>query len=193
VDIFWFRDASSAIAELFREMKQIDILVQDFTSEPAKPRLCMGIFVFRNSGRSRELIKECRLIHALLLKDAPHTGDNDVITNYYKEHHQPNFIRLLPQATFPVGNLLNLFTKKMLFPRLRPSVPYIFHSNFVVGNHKKLLLTLLIFHHLRLNLGNISGWRFNMYLIEIFARNHAHSLRLALHFLKKKSLSQRTQ
>ena len=86
-----------------------------------------------------------------MLIDTPRTGDDDVVTRYYVSNDQPQIIQLLPQSTFPVGNQLTLFNKKVAFPGLTPFKPYIYHANFVVGAKKTLLIATIMFRNMGLS------------------------------------------
>lgn len=152
IDVFWIKDASVPIIESFKQWSDLDILIQDATASPNDLALCMGFVAFRNSTKSREIITTCSKKHAELLKATPRVGDDDIVTDYYKRMGRPANIQLLPQSTFPVGKFLNAFTSKSLFPGLKPEVPFIFHSNFVVGSKKKLLITLILFQNLKLKM-----------------------------------------
>jgi hypothetical protein len=118
----------------------------------------MGFVSFRMGSYFDNLIGSASNLHAQMLIENPRTGDDDVITDLYTREGFPVEIQLLPQTTFPVGNLLNLFSKRDEFPGLQPFTPYIFHANFVVGLRKKLLITKIAFKLHGLNLDSIS-WR----------------------------------
>ena len=85
-----------------------------------------------------------------MLISNPKIGDDDVITELNSIEDYSKFIRELPQSTFPVGNMLNLYSKRNLFPGLNSPEPYIFHANFVVGINEKLKL-LQVLSKSRLN------------------------------------------
>ena len=145
LDVFWFRDASIAISEALEVMPSVDILIQNFSSDPYNSQLCMGFVAFRNVPRTHEILLTCSELHKKLLKSSPRTGDDEVMTTFYKLNDYPSYIFQLPQSTFPVGNMINNYAKKKIFPGLNPFSPYIFHANFVVGLHKKLLIALIFF------------------------------------------------
>ena len=128
-------------------------MIQHFSWVPGRPQLCMGFVSFRMGTYFDQLVNTAASLHAQMLKTNPRTGDDDVITEIYNRDGFPSEIQLLPQTTFPVGNLLNLFSKHDEFPGLQPFTPYIFHANFVVGIRKKLLIAKIAFklHGLRLN------------------------------------------
>jgi hypothetical protein len=90
-----------------------------------------------------------------MLEKNPRSGDDDVITEIYRMEHFPLEIQLLPQTTFPVGNLLNLFAKRAQFPGLHPFTPYIFHANFVVGLAKKLMITRIAYRQHDLSFSSV--------------------------------------
>ena len=151
IDVFWLRPVSEIVESTYRAFPQTHMLIQHFTWDPNSPQLCMGFVSFRNSNESRELINACSILHAKMLIDTPRTGDDDVVTRYYVSNDQPQIIQLLPQSTFPVGNQLTLFNKKVAFPGLTPFKPYIYHANFVVGAKKKLLIATIMFRNMGLS------------------------------------------
>jgi hypothetical protein len=142
----------------FENSDKVEMMIQHFSWIPGKPQLCMGFVSFRMGSYFDNLIGSASNLHAQMLMKNPRTGDDDVITELYTRQGFPAEIQLLPQTTFPVGNLLNLFSKRDEFPGLQPFMPYIFHANFVVGLRKKLLITKIAFKLHGLNLDSIS-WR----------------------------------
>lgn len=145
LDVIWLRDPIKAINDGFRANELAQIFLQDFSSTPAEPSLCMGFFAFKNNKQVFQIIEEFRKIHHSMLKVNPQTGDDDVITKYYIDNGMPLDIQRLPQGTFPVGNMLNAYSKRSLFFGVPRIDPFIFHANFVVGNSRKVQL-LLIMH-----------------------------------------------
>ena len=137
LDVVIIKDLLLEFSSLFQNNPHIQIAVQDFTYSILEPRLCMGIFAFRTSTQTKSIISECSMIHENGLKVNSRFGDDDVITQYYVSHDRNNRIFLLPQQSFPVGNLVNLFLPISPLRGLRPDYPYIFHANFVVGSRKK--------------------------------------------------------
>jgi hypothetical protein len=146
VDVLWIQDPTKVIEDSFSAIPYSEILIQNFTSDPSQPNLCMGFVAFRNSDESRKIIQECASLHNSLLESNPRTGDDDVISEYYRHHSYTQAILQLPQGLFPVGNFANLFSGKSFFPGLTPFKPYIFHANFVVGMKKKTQLSYLMLH-----------------------------------------------
>ena len=145
LDVIWLNDPISALDVSFKENTMAQIFVQDATSIPGIPFLCMGIFIFRNSAMTAKVIQECISLHAELLLNNPATGDDEVINKYYMDNGMPNEIQKLPQSTFPVGNMLNAYSRRTLFYGIPRILPFIFHANFVIGNRRKVQL-LLIMH-----------------------------------------------
>lgn len=156
VDVFWLRPLLPDLLSAFRETPSIQMMIQHFTWIPGSPQLCMGFVVFRKGLFLSDLIKEASKLHAKLLETNPRTGDDDVITELYRIRNFPAEIQLLPQTTFPVGNLLNLFSKRDQFPGLKPFSPYIFHANFVVGIPKKLMISRIAYRQNNLDFSLVS-------------------------------------
>jgi hypothetical protein len=144
LDVVILKDVILEFDKLFRDNPHIQVAVQDFTHSISEPRLCMGIFAFRNNAEITSIIRDCSSIHEDGLKVNSRYGDDDVITQYYVTHCRDDRIFLLPQQSFPVGNLVNLFMPYSPLRGLRPDFPYIFHANFVVGSRKKEFLLNLI-------------------------------------------------
>ena len=155
VDVFWLRPLLTDLLSAFSETPNIQMMIQHFTWVPGRPQLCMGFVVFRKGFFLSELIKEASELHAKLLETNPRTGDDDVITELYRIRNFPVEIQLLPQTTFPVGNLLNLFSARDQFPGLKPFSPYIFHANFVVGLPKKLMISRIAFRQNKLDFSSV--------------------------------------
>ena len=140
VDVVWLKDPVEEIIDTFTKMPEVHWLMQSFTSSTNHPKLCMGFAAFKNSEIVKDFIRECAQEHAVGLKLNPKLGDDDVVTKMYQILNYPRWLRELPQATFPVGSMLNLYSKRNLFPGLNAPDPYIFHANYVVGIKNKLLL-----------------------------------------------------
>ncbi len=149
LDVIWNRNASKEVSNIFNTIDSAQITLQNFTTSPSDPKLCMGFAGFRNSSITHEFIREAKIVHKRELENNPKTGDDDVVTLLYKELSFPNWIVPLPQSTFPVGNLLNLYSTKPVMPGLKAPVPFIFHSNFVVGLQNKRLMSRLFIHSLK--------------------------------------------
>jgi len=156
IDVFWLRPVLPDLLCAFQNSSKTQMMIQHFTWTPGEPQLCMGFVAFRMGSYFDKLIKDASDLHAGMLEINSRTGDDDVITELYRRGGFPVEIQLLPQTTFPVGNLLNLFSKRDQFPGLQPFAPYIFHANFVVGLAKKLLITRIAYKQHELELGAIS-------------------------------------
>jgi hypothetical protein len=153
------------------------MMIQHFSWVPGQPQLCMGFVSFRTGSYFDQLIANASDLHARMLRANPRTGDDDVITELYHSKGFPAEIQLLPQSTFPVGNLLNLFSKRDEFPGLQPFEPYIFHGNFVVGLRKKLLLARIVFKLRNLSLNPIT-WRRRLFMdIQIIAHRNIYNVK----------------
>ena len=139
IDVIWVKNPIVELQGAFERNLDIIAYVQDYTTQLSVPRLCMGFFAIKNCPESHNLIINCKNLHTEMSRQNTRTGDDDVITAYYEKYGN-KFIGLLPQTSFPVGNLLKAFSKRNVFPGLRLDVPYIFHANFVVGNFKKILI-----------------------------------------------------
>jgi hypothetical protein len=144
LDVVVLRNLVSEFASAFLSMPRVDILVQDFTHTPSVPRLCMGVFALRKNRSAVEFLNSCSAIHTENLSVNLRFGDDDVITKVYRETGVFDSFFLLPQQSFPVGNLFNLFLPFGALRGLRPEMPFVFHANFVVGSQKKRLLLYLV-------------------------------------------------
>lgn len=184
VDVLWIHDPTKVIEDSFDAIPEVEILIQNFTSDPSQPNLCMGFVAFRNSDQSVKIIQDCAELHNLLLESNPRTGDDDVISKYYRDNSFTSSILQLPQGLFPVGNFANLFSRKNFFPGLTPFKPYIFHANFVVGMKKKIQLSYLVmqtFSHER----QVTKFRIAKIKTELYFRSkYLEARRLARKFLK---------
>lgn len=140
-DVYWNRSPIEALNNVFLSNLEIRLQIQTYTSDPSNEQLCMGFVAFKNNQEFGNLISELAEIHRVSLIQNRFIGDDDVISNYFQSHEEfRKQVRLLPQSTFPTGNLINLFSKKNFFPGLIPYNPYIFHANFVIGSSKKIKL-----------------------------------------------------
>jgi hypothetical protein len=184
VDVLWIQDPTKVIEDSFRSITQSEVLIQNFTSDPSKPNLCMGFVAFRNSNESKSIVQECASMHNLLLQNNPRTGDDDVISKYYQDHSFPSSIVQLPQGLFPVGNFANLFSRKSFFPGLTPFKPYIFHANFVVGIKKKIQLSYLMLDVYSRN-QQISSLRVTLIKIELALKGRYLAVRKLVRRLVK--------
>lgn len=143
LDVLWIRNPIPSVENLFENSNYL-LAIQDFTKDISSPNLCMGFVAFKNSPTTFKLLEEASLLHSRMLEVNDKVGDDDVITEMYGLSTWREFIYLLPQATFPVGNLANLFSKKNFYPGLSFIKPYIFHANYVIGNRRKVEFMLLM-------------------------------------------------
>jgi hypothetical protein len=140
LDVLWFRNVAAMLREVSGKLPDIDIFIQDQTLDICNPKLCMGLVFIRGTGRVLDLIESCYSIHSDRVEKGEFIGDDDVITDFYRENGFPSWISLLPQVVFPVGVNFNSYLKKGSFPGLRIEKPAIFHANFVIGERNKRLL-----------------------------------------------------
>lgn len=161
LDVIWLRNPIPSIQRTFQSNHQISVLIQSFTSDPSEPRLCMGFIAFTNSESARHVVSDCKKLHLEMSQTNPQLGDDDVVTQYFVESENRLCMQLLPQTTFPVGSLLNLYTTRPLFPGLNAPEPYIFHLNYVVGlQNKRIMLRLLKKHYApRIHTYGLFSWR----------------------------------
>ena len=150
VDVVWIKNPVTEILDFFSKAQEVHWLIQSFTTSPEEPKLCMGFAAFRNTEIVKSFIDLCAEEHALGLKSNPRLGDDEVISALNQKLGFPTWIKELPQATFPVGSMLNLFSKRNLYPGLSGPKPYIFHANYVVGLENKILLLKLFLHSMKI-------------------------------------------
>ena len=140
-DVYWNKNPIMELEETFKAFPEVDIQIQAYTSRPSNEQLCMGFVAFRNTKDLLLDLQVLKDLHSELLQENRMTGDDDVISKLF--HSDANFrakVLKLPQSTFPTGNLINVFSRRNLFPGLVPFEPFVFHGNFDVGSRKKTLL-----------------------------------------------------
>jgi len=165
LDVLWFDDVSQVLVQTHREFTSSKLLIQSVTTTPSKPSLCMGLVSIINSPETQNLIDYCYKEHIREVQSGNKIGDDDVISAFYTSHGYPDWIRELPQVTFPVGMLLNTYVRNSLFPGLCSVKPYIFHANYVVGEKNKILLLKLANKLIALNSNQKTlGFYWIMYL-----------------------------
>lgn len=153
LDVIWLRNPIAPIQDALHSNSDVSLLIQSFTSDPSQPKLCMGFVAFRNCDVSRQIVAKCKNLHAEMILLSPQLGDDDVVTKYFVESGFNSQIQLLPQSTFPVGSLLNLYITKPRFPGLSSPEPYIFHLNYVVGLQNKRIMLRLLKRRFKLRIG----------------------------------------
>lgn len=156
LDVVWLSDPVNYFTEIFESDPQIQFCVQDQTFRSPLRDLCMGLFVFRANETNIETFQYLALVHATALLQKTSTGDDGIITDYYRALEDKTSIHLLPQMSFPVGSMANAFTNVGGFSKLMLKKPYIFHANYVVGERKKLLLLLIILSYQGIRIQEIS-------------------------------------
>lgn len=140
VDVVWMKSAALEITKAFEQNPSCHFYVQDVSRNIATTDLCMGFVGIRNSELSRSIIHASRIKHAEMLILNPKTGDDAVITEVFKDKTYRHNIVPLPQVVFPAGYLINYFRKNSTFVGINAEIPFIFHANYVVGLHRKMLL-----------------------------------------------------
>lgn len=143
LDVVWEVDLATEMISFHSERPDVQIFVQSFTSEPSTPRLCMGFISFVDSSTVRSFLEEAESNHRKFSSGNSHFGDDDAITMTYRNRGFPSWLEELPQSTFPVGSMLNLYSRKQVFPGLSAPTPKLFHANYVVGLNNKLFLLAL--------------------------------------------------
>jgi len=167
VDIIWLIDPSNSIHNTFQKLSGSKILIQNFSDSLDDPKLCMGFVALRNSIETSTIILSCQRLHRNLLANGESINDDYVITKYFVDSGFPKTILQLPQKTFPVGNMLNLYGERNAFLRMTQPKPFIFHANFAIGLKNKELLLHVFMRNNRLdnvNLAKITRVKLSFYM-----------------------------
>lgn len=159
LDVIWFSDPVASLEAVFAQDSKIALQIQSFTSDPSNPKLCMGFVAFRNAQATHKIVSECKDIHVESLKYQSKFGDDDAVTKYFIENNMTDQIRLLPQSTFPVGSLLNLYATVPVFPGLAAPTPYVFHLNYVVGLQNKRIMMRLLKKRMSVKTVGLNHWQ----------------------------------
>jgi hypothetical protein len=159
LDVIWFSDPIPSLEAVFAQDSKVALQIQSFTSDPSNPKLCMGFVAFRNAEATHNIVSECKEIHVKSLKNYSKFGDDDAVTKYFVENNMTDQIRLLPQSTFPVGSLLNLYATVPIFPGLAAPTPYIFHLNYVVGLQNKRIMMRLLKKRMLVKTVGLNHWQ----------------------------------
>jgi len=165
IDLVWARDAGMEITNTFASNQNSEILVQSLTESPAKPSLCMGFIALRNSAFTLDFLTECAEANLKSRIRLEMIGDDEIITEIYKNRNFDSRIRELPQITFPVGYFIGLFHGLPPMPGIAQASPYIFHANYVIGETNKRILLRLFLGRERLKK---LGFRSNYYLQAVY-------------------------
>jgi len=144
-DVFWNRDPIPEIVKGFDKFPNVNMYIQSDTRAVHYLVPCMGFVAMRNNTLLRDFIIECKIAHEELSLSNLRVGDDDVVKAKIEEYGQPEWLRELPQSTFPVGALLGLYKSKSSFPNVTNPSPYIFHANYTVGlRNKQLMMRLFL-------------------------------------------------
>jgi len=144
-DVFWNRDPIPEIVKGFDKFPNVHMYIQSDTRAIDYLVPCMGFVAMRNNALLKDFIIECEIAHKELSLSNLRVGDDDVVKAKIEEYGQPEWIRELPQSTFPVGALLGLYKSKSSFPNVTNPAPYIFHANYTVGlRNKRLMMRMFL-------------------------------------------------
>jgi hypothetical protein len=165
LDVVWKTDLAAEMYQAHQLRPEVKIYIQSFTEEPSNPRLCMGFISFISTAKVADFLTSAQLAHNTISREVKHFGDDDAITHVFKDQNFPCFVQELPQSTFPVGSLLNLYSRKQAFPGLYTPQPKLFHANYVIGlENKVVLLRLFLGKSHSKNLGIVFGVKDHMRL-----------------------------
>jgi len=139
-DVYWNSNPVNDLLLAFQRDESKEILIQDATLFAGEIRLCMGFVAIRNSNTSMNVISKANALHIEMSKSRDRVGDDDVISEMYRETKMYRIIGRLPQIAYPVGIFLNLYASKDAFPGMRAPAPFIYHANFTIGLSRKYLL-----------------------------------------------------
>lgn len=142
LDVIWLDDVLTYIEQIYDKDSKISICIQDQTFKSVEKELCMGLFSIRVNDDSASFLEQMSTNHKNSLLLNPRSGDDGVITDYYRSLQDKTSFYLLPQISFPIGSLANSYFDVGYFSGLRLENPYIFHANYVVGVRRKLILLL---------------------------------------------------
>jgi hypothetical protein len=142
LDVVWLDDVIDYVKQIFDTDSKISICIQDQTFKSVEKELCMGLFSMRVNEDSVSFLEQMATNHKNSLLLNPRSGDDGVITDYYRSLQDKSSFYLLPQLGFPIGSLANSYFDVGYFSGLRLKNPYIFHANYVVGARRKLILLL---------------------------------------------------
>ena len=137
IDTVWVQDAVA-----MTNVKNADFFVQiqDVTVDMRNPRLCMGFISIVNNPTTFKMIEICAQENERRLLTGEQIGDDDIISDYYRDQGYPNWIQTLPQLAFPTGNMLTQYISKPAFRPVEPPKPIIFHANYIIGQKNKAIV-----------------------------------------------------
>ena len=129
------------LLDTFAKYKNLQLLIQSDSRRLNYLVPCMGFLALQNTEFTKNVIQKCIEIHqANINKRKFKIGDDEVMREYIHSSLDLNWYRELPQATYPVGALINLYKKRSSFRGMPKINPYIFHANYTIGEVKKTLL-----------------------------------------------------
>jgi hypothetical protein len=143
LDVVWKIDLATEMYQAHLLRPDVLIYIQSFTEEPSNPRLCMGFISFMGTPKVADFLASAESVHISTSREIKRFGDDDAITRAFKDQNFPNFVQELPQSTFPVGSLLNLYSRRQLYPGLYTPRPKLFHANYVIGLDNKIVMLKL--------------------------------------------------
>lgn len=146
IDTIWMQDA---VILTRLENTQSLLQIQDVTIDVRTPRLCMGFISMVNNPVIIQMIEDCALENEQRLLAGEQVGDDDIITDYYKNHGYPTWIKPLPQLAFPTGNMLTQYISKPAFRPVEPPRPILFHANYIIGQKNKAIILERIRYRLK--------------------------------------------
>ena len=165
LDVVWKTNLVTEMYQAHQLRPEVKIFIQSFTEEPSNPRLCMGFISFMSTSKVADFLTSAQSAHKTFSQEVKHFGDDDAITHVFKDQNFPCFVQELPQSTFPVGSLLNLYSRKQVFPGLYTPRPELFHANYVIGlENKVVMLRLFLGKSHSKNLGIVFGVKDHMRL-----------------------------
>ena len=137
IDTIWIQDAVT-----LTRMGMVNSLIQiqDVSVDVRNPKLCMGFISIVNDPKTVKLIEDCAVDNELRLLSGEQIGDDDIITDYFRNQGFPTWIRPLPQLSFPTGNMLTQYIAKSSFRPVEPPRPILFHANYIIGQKNKAIV-----------------------------------------------------
>jgi len=156
LDVIWLRNAAECVEDTFKQFSTPKVLIQSFTRGTELPCLCMGFVALKVDPQTQHFIDLCKKRHTELSTANTMLGDDEVVSQVFRDMDYPGWIRELPQSTFPTGNIYPLYIRHFRFRKMERVRPYILHLNYVVGIESKLLLLIYLKYLSTLKLDSIS-------------------------------------
>ena len=153
IDVAWLDNPIPFLEGIFAAHPEVNVCIQDASLRNTEKSLCMGFLALKNSTPVKSLILDCQIMHSKGLADNPRLGDDGVITEYYSKLANRSTFWLLPQISFPIGIMSNLYLDRAPFRALVPGIPYIFHANYLVGHQRKALMMIYALRQFNINIG----------------------------------------